>query len=199
MKLAQEIALLLLYPSDDVAELHAAVRARTENARGAPAAAVDAYLDATRDLPSDELRRRYVDTFDFDRRASLYLTYHLYGDERRRGQALVELKRRFAGAGLLLAGSELPDYLPVLLEFAALGPRGEGARLLAELREPLELIRARLRERARPEASLLDAIIAQLPRLTARQERRIGELAMAGPPTELVGLEPFPAAPGARA
>lgn len=199
MKLAQEIALLLAYPPDDAAELHAAVRSRAAGTRGSAAAAVTAYLDETEAVPLGELRRLYVATFDFDRSASLYLTYHLYGDERRRGQALIELKARLAAAGLRLAGGELPDYLPVLLELVALGPRGEGARLLADLREPLELIRARLRELGRPEARLLDAVVVQLPRLTARQERRIGELAMAGPPTELVGLEPYPAASGVEA
>ena len=54
-------------------------------------------------------------------------------------------------------------------------------------------MRPRLRERGLPEAHLLDAVIVQLPRLTARQKARVGELAMAGPPTELVGLELAPA------
>ena len=80
--------------------------------------------------PEDDLEPagqelRHV-TFDFDRRASLHLTYHTYGDRRQRGLELVRLKRRYAEAGLPLEGGELPDYLPVLLEFAALVP--EAAR-----------------------------------------------------------------------
>ena len=95
-------------------------------------------------------------------------------------------------AGLRLADGELPDYLPALLEFAALAPDGEGAALLAELRAPLELVRARLHERESPWAHLLDALAAALPPLTRAQAERARRLAEEGPPTELVGLDSPP-------
>jgi nitrate reductase delta subunit len=142
------------------------------------------------EAPLALLQEEYVRTFDFDRRASLHLTYHTHGDRRQRGLELVRLKRRFAEAGLALAGDELPDYLPVLLEFAALAPE-HGAPLLAELRGPLELVRSRLREVESPYAGVLDAIVARLPKLTAAQAEAVRRLAQEGPPTELVGLEPF--------
>ncbi|HXV33295.1 MAG TPA: nitrate reductase molybdenum cofactor assembly chaperone [Gaiellaceae bacterium] len=136
-----------------------------------------------------EHEREYVETFDFDRRASLYLTFHTYGDRRQRGLELIRLKRRYAEAGLALAEGELPDYLPVVLEFAALAPE-PGRALLAELREPVELVRARLHERESRYAALFDTLAGALPGLTRRQAERLRRLAEEGPPAELVGLEP---------
>jgi hypothetical protein len=57
-------------------------------------------------------------------------------------------------------------------------------------------VRSRLRERESPYALLLDAVVGQLPRLSRREQERISDLAEVGPPTELVGLEPAPAAAG---
>jgi len=145
-----------------------------------------------RGTPLRELQAAYVQTFDFDRRASLHLTYHTHGDRRQRGLELVRLKRRFADAGLPLGGDELPDYLPVLLEFAALEP-DDGEALLNELRVPLELVRARLHEKESPYAELLDRVVGALPRRTRAQAEAARRLAEEGPPAELVGLEPFAA------
>jgi nitrate reductase delta subunit len=138
-----------------------------------------------------DLRREYVETFDFDRRATLYLTFHTHGDRRQRGIELIRLKRRYAESGLVLAEGELPDFLPVLLEFAALDP-ARGEPLLVELREPVELVRRRLHERGSRYAPLLDALVATLPSLTKAQAARLRRLAEEGPPAELVGLDPVP-------
>ncbi|MGE5272407.1 MAG: nitrate reductase molybdenum cofactor assembly chaperone [Verrucomicrobiota bacterium] len=145
--------------------------------------------------PEEDLERQaeYVRTFDFDRRASLHLTYHTHGDRRQRGLELVKLKRRYADAGLELTGAELPDYLPVLLEFAALEPEA-GEALLNEYRPALELVRARLHDNENPYAAVLDTIVDCLPRATKAQLARARRVAEEGPPTELVGLEPFGAA-----
>lgn len=155
---------------------------------GPAAAAIARFLEETRDVPLAELRRHYVDTFDFDRRTNLYLTYHVFGDQRRRGIELVRLKLRFREAGLELADGELPDYLPVLLEFAELAPE-QGVRALAALRGPVELVRSALRERGSSYAHLLDAVACSLPPLTRRDADAVRRLAADAPPTELVGLD----------
>jgi nitrate reductase delta subunit len=146
------------------------------------------FLAATRGVPLDQLRAEYTATFDFDRRTNLYLTYHLYGDGRRRGIELVRLKRRFREARLELEEGELPDYLPVLLEFADLAPE-HGMPLLAGLRSAIELVRAALHERGSPYAHLLDAVALALPELTRSQAAEVERLAVEGPPTERVGLD----------
>jgi nitrate reductase delta subunit len=138
-----------------------------------------------------ELAAAYVETFDLRRHTSLYLTWYVHGDTRRRGMALLRLKRLYAAAGLELAGDELPDYLPLVLEFAALAPDDAGDALLREHRPSLEHLRRALHEDESPYADLLDALCAGLPRLSALERERIRSLAAEGPPTEQVGLEPF--------
>ena len=77
----------------------------------------------------EALERHYVEMFDLRRKSSLYLTYYLHGDTRRRGMALLTLNQRYRAAGWDTDG-ELPDHLPVVLEFAALaGPGGGEAPL----------------------------------------------------------------------
>jgi nitrate reductase molybdenum cofactor assembly chaperone NarJ/NarW len=143
-----------------------------------------------RDEPADDLQARYVETFDFSRRSSLYLTYHTFGDRRQRGMALVALKERYGAAGFDVSGGELPDYLPLVLEFAALAP-DLGLELLARHRESVELIRASLHDADSPWAELLDVVAGALPGLTKTQLARVRRLAAEGPPEEEVGLEPF--------
>jgi nitrate reductase delta subunit len=138
-----------------------------------------------------ELEQRYVETFDLRRRASLYLTYYVHGDTRKRGMALLRLKRLYAAAGLELASGELPDYLPLMLEFAALAPADAGETLLREHRPALELLRSSLRDADSPYADLLDALCAGLPRLSALEREHVRRLGEDGPPSEQVGLQPF--------
>jgi len=148
------------------------------------------------------LRREYVETFDFRRRNSLYLTYHSYGDRRERGAALIALKQRYEGAGFELETGELPDYLPLMLEFRALAPE-PGTEALVEHREALEVLRGNLADARSPWAPIVGSICEALPAITRRQRGRAAEMAAAGPPTESVGLEPYPPAeampPAARA
>jgi nitrate reductase delta subunit len=132
-----------------------------------------------------------VETFDLRRRSGLYLSYYVHGDTRKRGMALLRLKRLFAAAGLELTSGELPDYLPLLLEFAALAPDGAGEVLLREHRAALELLRHSLRDTESPYADLLGAICAGLPRLSALEREQVRRLNEDGPPSEQVGLQPF--------
>ena len=137
------------------------------------------------------LQQHYVQTFDLDKRCGLYLTFYGEGDRRERGSALLRLKRLYRAAGLPLEGSELPDYLPVMLEFAAAAPAGQGAIGLCEHRAALELVRLSLRERETPYAGVLDAVCHTLGEISATDRARALKLAASGPPQELVGLEPF--------
>ena len=76
--------------------------------------------------PPLQLQQSYVQTFDLAKRSSLYLTYYSLGDRRDRGLALLRLKRLYRTAGLPIDGSELPDYLPVMLEFASAATPEQG-------------------------------------------------------------------------
>src|SRR6185436_5184959 len=80
----------------------------------------------------------YVELFDFRRRCCLHLTYYTAGDTRKRGEALVMFAAAFKAAGLQLVDGELPDYLPAVLDLAALDDGGW--RLLRENRIGLDLL-----------------------------------------------------------
>jgi nitrate reductase delta subunit len=187
---AKLLSVLLAYPDEELVAALPELRQETTQLPRDERRALEPVLDAISTTPLAELRRGYVETFDFDRRCGLHLTYHTHGDRRQRGLELVRLKRRYAAAGLPFAGSELPDYLPVMLEFASLRPE-VGRDLLASLRAPLELVRAALHERGSVYAGVLDALCDALPQPTARQVAEARRLAEEGPPAELVGLEPF--------
>jgi nitrate reductase delta subunit len=133
----------------------------------------------------------YVASFDFSKRTTLYLSFYTYGDRRQRGMAMLALKERFAAAGLQFAEGNLPDYLPAVLEFAALAPAEDGDELLRQLRSGIEIIRAGLQGSGSPYATLLDALVAGMPKLSRGQRAALEKLAAEGPPTEEVGLEPF--------
>lgn len=132
----------------------------------------------------------YVEVFDLRRRCCLYLTYYAHGDTRKRGMALLALKDRYRRGGLHLDTVELPDYLPIVLEFAAIAP-AHGDAALIEHRRGLELLRAGLADAHSPYAGVIDAVAAMLPGPTRADLDAVRQLIKDGPPHEDVGLEPF--------
>lgn len=187
------LSVLLRYPDTRLAAGHDEIAAAiAELPRRAPEREpLERFLAHLLAIDPLGLEREYVETFDLRRGSSLYLGWYLQGDTRRRGMALLRLKRLYAAAGLESVGDELPDYLPLMLEFAALAPDGAGETVLREHRASLELLRAGLQSASSPYAHLLDAVCAGLPRLTALERERVRALAADGPPSEQVGLEPF--------
>ena len=123
----------------------------------AAAAGLPAWM---RETPLRELQAAYVRAFDFDRRASLHLTYHTYGDRRQRGLELVRLKRRYTDAGLPLEGGELPDYLPVLLEFLSMRPAKEARAMLADCAHIVRDIGEAVRDRGSRYHAVPAAVLA---------------------------------------
>ncbi|NKQ52824.1 nitrate reductase molybdenum cofactor assembly chaperone [Amycolatopsis sp. K13G38] len=185
-------SLLLTYPGDRLlgaaAELRAAVAAIGEIGIREQ---LGAFLDWFCTTDPLEVETHYVRTFDLRRRCGLYLTYYLHGDTRKRGIALLTLKQRYRAHGLRLSAGELPDLLPVVLEFAAVAGPGDGEAPLRQHRRGLELLRAALREAGSPYRHVLDAIVAALPPLTETDRDAIRALAVDGPPVESVGLSPY--------
>jgi nitrate reductase delta subunit len=148
------------------------------------------WLDGT---SPDAVARHYVETFDLRRRCALYLTYYRHGDTRKRGMAMLAFTAAYRAAGLEPSGGELPDYLPMVLDFAAEHPRGE--KLLRDHRAALELLLRGLRDAESPYAHVVAAVCAQLPALRRLDQALVRRLWDGGPPGEEVGLEPF-APPG---
>lgn len=188
----QLLSILLRYPDRRLVDAHeeivGAVEAQPPSRQREALERFVSYLAAG---CLRELEQHYVETFDLRRRASLYLTYYVHGDTRKRGMALLRMKRLYSAAGLEPMSGELPDYLPLMLEFAALAPAGAGETLLREHRPSLELLRRSLRDADSPYADVLDALCAGLPRLSALEREHVRRLAEDGPPDEQVGLQPF--------
>lgn len=147
------------------------------------------FLSWLRTTSSNRVAQHYVETFDLRRRCTLYLTYYRYGDTRKRGMAMVVFKTAYRKAGLIPADDELPDYLPMVLDFAALSPRGQ--RLLTGHRGDLELLRRGLEHAGSPYVDVVAAVTAGLPRLGRSELGKVAAAWGSGPPREDVGLEPF--------
>lgn len=184
------VSLLLQYPSPAVREAvegldlsEVGPASRRQRARLA------SFLRWWQGRSLGELQRSYVEDFELSKRRSLHLTYHVHGDTRQRGLALLRLRQAYVDGGMEPRGEELPDFLPMMLEFAALVP--EGRDVLERSRAAIELIAASLRDDGSPYAELFEVIAEALPGLSARQVNRIRRLAADGPPSEEVGLEPF--------
>jgi nitrate reductase delta subunit len=103
--------------------------------------------------------------------------------------SMLTFKTAYRAAGWHPSDDELPDYLPMVLDFAALTPRGE--RLLRAHRADLELLRRGLEQAATPYVDVVAAVCALLPRLGRREAGLVHAAWQAGPPREEVGLEPF--------
>ena len=183
-------SILLQYPSsalfDGLDELDAFAAGTSPRAGREAFGRFLAWLRAT---PPTGVAQHYVETFDLRRRCALYLTYYRYGDTRKRGMAMVVFKAAYRDAGFVPSDSELPDYLPMVLEFADLCPRGE--RLLHSHRADLELLHRALAKAQTPYASIISGVCAQLPKLGRRELTQVRTAWEAGPPEEEVGLEPF--------
>jgi len=156
------LAWLLRYPDADLR----AVAPQLSEAMQAETA-----LDASRLEELDGLIRQlvqaaplraeaeYVELFDRGRRTALHLFEHVHGDSRDRGPAMVDLAQTYERTGLLLAPGELPDYLPVVLEFASTQPPAQAREFLREIAQIVRSIFSALLERQSPYASVLAAVL----------------------------------------
>jgi nitrate reductase delta subunit len=103
---------------------------------------------------------RYVEIFDRGRATSLNLFEHLHGESRDRGQAMVELKTHYEKAGFDLASRELPDFLPVVLEYLSCRDLAEARDMLGDCAHLLKRIGEALFARGSNYAAVLQALLA---------------------------------------
>lgn len=189
----QAAALVLSYPDEELLTRLDTIRAALVGAGAEPGfAPVLAHLGGT---SLSTLQSFHIQEFDLSRRHALHLTYWTDGDTRRRGEVLAEIKQLYRDSGLLVdTGGELPDYLPMVLEFAVADPE-RGVALLQRFRASLELLRLGLLKDALPHAGVLEAICRCLPgdspRTNAEVQARYGEAR----PVEFVGLDVLTRAP----
>ena len=162
MRVLKAFAALLSYPRDELRQALDEVSAVIDTERKlrkTERAALRRLVDDLRNRDLIDLQERYVALFDRGRATSLNLYEHVHGDSRDRGQAMVDLLDMYRRGGLELATSELPDHLPVLLEYLATRPRGEAREMLADCAHLLRSIGEALASRRSHYAAVLAGLL----------------------------------------
>jgi nitrate reductase molybdenum cofactor assembly chaperone NarJ/NarW len=156
------LAVLLGYPDAGLRQALPQMREvlRAEQALSAPRLAeIEALLTTLAQRETLDNEAQYVALFDRGRATSLHLFEHVHGDSRDRGPAMIDLAQTYEKAGLYLAEGELPDYLPVVLEFVSTQPPREARAFLAEMAHIFNAIFAALHKHRSPYASVLGALL----------------------------------------
>ncbi|AQS50026.1 nitrate reductase molybdenum cofactor assembly chaperone (plasmid) [Thioclava nitratireducens] len=135
------------------------------------------------------LEETYVMLFDRSRSLSLNLFEHVHGESRDRGGAMVDLLETYRAAGFEPATTELPDHLPVLLEFLSTRPAQEASDMLADAAHILAAIGERLAKRESAYAAVFEALV-QMSGATADKDAVAEILARPDPsPTDLEEID----------
>lgn len=201
-------AVLLGYPDDGFYAVADQVADAVRALPSSPAAVhLGAFWTDFAALTPAQAREQYVEAFDLRRSSVMYLSYYLHGDTRRRGAALLAIKQRFRACGFTPPEDELPDHLPLVLEFAAYAGTGPGEGVLRSHRAGVELIRRSLADRRSMYTAVLDAVSVVLGPVPQKQAGVVDDFVLSGAPTDAVGMEitltPYgpgwdgPAGPGA--
>ena len=135
-----------------------------------------------------ELQERYVRLFDRGRALSLHLFEHIHGESRDRGQAMVNLLHIYQQHGFSLNIRELPDYLPLFLEYLAQRPLTEALNMLGEAMHVIALLSARLAERGSDYHVIFDALSALVGEPADISDIR-QQVAQEGPDPSVVNMD----------
>ena len=162
------LAALLSYPSEDLCAAVrsgeiAAVLDAEDVVKGRLVGKLQPLLDELANWDLLDLQERYVDLFDRSRSRSLYLFEHVHGESRDRGQAMVELKTMYEQAGLEIESAELPDYLPLYLEYLSALEPAEARKRLAQPIHVVSAVGERLRRRKESYGGVFTVLEALCP------------------------------------
>jgi len=161
MKTLKVLSMLLAYPDAELqaaaGELKGVLRAEGL-LPAADLAAVESLIDdlAGRDLY--DAQERYVFLFDRTRSLSLHLFEHVHGESRDRGQAMVDLIKVYEDGGFSPARDQLPDFVPMFLEFASTREPAGAIELVGQPGHVFAALRERLAKRGSPYAALFAAL-----------------------------------------
>lgn len=156
-----------------------------------PPSALQAIEDLVSTLQEKSLldvQQNYVELFDRGRKLSLHIFEHTHGESRDRGPAMLALMEQYRSCGMELSAAELPDFLPLVLEFASCQPMEEANLLVSEAMPVLTLLAARLQQRKSPYAAIFDALEAIAGPVAERQEL-FQQVAEEGPDEALVNID----------
>jgi len=164
------LSVLLTYPTTELQEAAGEIGLVLAQDRHLPAGVWRQLSALTTELATGDLydlQERYVLLFDRTRSLSLHLFEHVHGESRDRGQAMIDLKSQYEQAGLLMSAAELPDFLPLFLEYLATRPLKEACETLGQ---PAHIFAA-LAERLRKRQSAYEAVFRALVALSAAKPK----------------------------
>jgi nitrate reductase delta subunit len=157
------LAVLLGYPSADMLAHLREIGDALATERALPRSArvrLEPLLERLASCELLDMQAEYSDLFDRSRALSLHLFEHVHGDSKERGQAMLDLGQRYLDQGFLLESKELPDFVPVFLEFTSCLEPKEAREML---RQPVHVFAAlaeRLDQRGSPYAGVFHAVVA---------------------------------------
>lgn len=156
------LARLLAYPDaalrSDMMDMRVALQSE-KSIVGSRLAEIDLLMSQLLSGNALDMEAAYVELFDRGRATSLHLFEHVHGDSRDRGPAMIDLTQTYEKAGLFLGPDEMPDYLPVVLEFVSTQPPKEARAFLSEMAHIFNAIFNALQQRESAYASVLGALL----------------------------------------
>jgi nitrate reductase delta subunit len=164
MKLTlRALAALLGYPSTELKESAAEVRHVLRSEAVLPSAELARLETLLTNLETTELldlQSAYSELFDRSRSLSLHLFEHVHGDSRERGQAMIDLGQQYMESGFFLEASELPDFVPVFLEYASCLSARDAREMLGQPAHVFAALAERLDKREAPYGAVFHALVA---------------------------------------
>lgn len=157
----QALAHLLIYPTPDLQRIAPQALALIEAEAMVPKALRKALARLVAEITGGDiyhLQETYTELFDRTRSLSLNLYEHVHGESRDRGEAMVALAELYRAHDLHLSANELPDYLPVFLEFLSTLPEAQAASLLGEATHVLDAMGERLKTRGSAYRAIFGAL-----------------------------------------
>lgn len=151
---------LLRYPDNDwFKELKEIKEELIETEQGVDVKELLSFIEYAENKDELDLAELYVSTFDFTNRIPLYLTYYTYKEQRDRGMGLLNIKQKYENSGFQMVDNELPDFLPVVLEFSALISKSE---ILQEYYSVIKEISAKLHKEENPYWKIFSCLLTVL-------------------------------------
>jgi nitrate reductase delta subunit len=167
------LSALLTYPTAELVQAAGEISEALDKDRRLPASVRDQLHRLLNEVATGDLydlQERYVLLFDRTRSLSLHLFEHVHGESRDRGQAMIDLKSQYEAAGLYMDVSELPDFLPLFLEYVATLPPVEATESLGQPAHIFAAIAERLRKRRSPYEAVFRALVAIAAAKPAEEE-----------------------------
>lgn len=158
------LSALLEYPEEElIAALPSLYGVLRQGFEAAEVLVLERFMRRLAGLDITEAQADYVQTFDLTPEHALHLTHHLFGDDKNRGPALIDLAEYYKQYGLEIAANEgsfreLPDYLPLVLEFAAQLEPDEARLFLSKWTKVLNQLAANLEKAGSPYAPLVHLV-----------------------------------------